>query len=73
MNRDKVYNQGWDDGVLEGRKLEKQRIMAEIETIENPYPLDLIAKPETEEGKMWKFGNRVWNNCVEKIRTEVFK
>jgi len=44
-----------------------------IEDEENPYPLDLLKKPLTEEGKHWEFGHKVFENTKVNIGNLVIK
>jgi len=60
------------------RKDERTKTLDEVEkiidSIKNPYPSDLVLnpeKPETQEGKFWMFGQKVWENFRQDIKEEL--
>jgi hypothetical protein len=55
--------------VIRERLKARQDALEEVEKIikeiQNSYPSDLVKKPEkpeTQEGKFWMFGQKVWEN-----------
>ena len=42
-----------------------------IDEIRNPYPLDLMKKPITQEGRFFKFGNQVHENFRDEIKVTI--
>lgn len=64
------YDHG-EELVEKALKEQFQKIKKKIKELRNPYPLDLLEKKETQEGKFWKFGNKVWNNCKEELLKEL--
>lgn len=57
----------------EARKSEKERILKIIDELKNPYPLGMLKEPITEEGRFWKFGNAVCDNCKEELKKRIEK
>jgi len=69
---DKITNLVFE-AIKIDRETERKRVKTIVEELINPYPLDLLGSPipKGNEGKFWKFGNRVWENFREDILKEL--